>query len=696
MSENSTSYWSTLPDVAKYLLVFLVIMFISYLFPNRGQINYIFKPGQAWSYEDLIAPFDFDVYKTDAELADAVRTTEQNLSPYYQFDLLLIRQQKQAFQERFNEELLSARNEGQYVDVLQKPDRYRQFGNGLIDHIYEQGIIQLQDTHRNKGATFTIQIQKGLSTKSQAIGELLDEQAVKNYITDSLFNSGLQEAEFLLPIIEPLISANVQYSDSLTNWYKNETISRFSQAIGKVREGELIIARGEQITPGKYQRLESMKKAYDGRAGLQQVTGGLYLGYFLLTGLIVGLFIGYLRSQRPSIFEHMKELTFMLMWLVVYSYLVYVIEVNLILSAYMIPFCIMTIIIQNFYDERLALLTHIVVVLIASFLSSQGYEFTFLQMMAGVVVVISQRIVRDMSNFFLSMLYLFLAYAIGYFGLGLIRTGTLQGIDWSIYQWLFVNVFLCLLAYPLIPLLGRVFGYINPITLTELGDMNRPLLKEMSLKAPGTLQHSLQVANLSEAAAIAIGADALLVKVAALYHDIGKMMDPLYFIENQSGHNPHDQLDERSSAIKIIDHVTQGVAMAKKQRLPEVLIDFIRSHHGTTRTEYFYRRYVEKHGEALEVEDFHYPGPLPKSKEETILMLADSIEAATKSLQQPGEADIENLVEKIVNGKIERGQLEASALTFQDLESCKRAFRQLLKSIHHLRIEYPEVPNNKA
>ena len=374
-----------------------------------------------------------------------------------------------------------------------------------------------------------------------------------------------------------------------------------------------------------------------------------------------------------------------------YSWLVTAVESTDTLSAYLIPFCIIPIVIKTFYDTRLALFTHIVVVLIASFLSKQGYEFTFLTILAGIVVLLTEVNTRDLTRFFYSILYLLLTYAIGYFSLSLIQEGQLTDIDYSAYTWLVINVVLTLLAYPLIPLLERFFGFTSSISLMELSDMNRPLLRKLALDAPGTLQHSLQVANLSEAAAQAIGADALLVKVAALYHDIGKTKQPAYFIENQSGQNPHDDISYLDSAKIIISHVTDGIEMAKKARLPKLLINFIRTHHGDTRVEYFYRNYLKDHpGESIDEAIFRYPGPRPQSKEETILMLADSIEAACKSLKNPSEADLNDLIEKIVSGKIQHGQLDKSTMSFQELEQCKQIFKQIMKSVHHVRIEYPD------
>jgi len=375
----------------------------------------------------------------------------------------------------------------------------------------------------------------------------------------------------------------------------------------------------------------------------------------------------------------------------VYSYCVYVVEHSEHLSAYMIPFCIAPLVIRIFFDEHLALMTHLVIILIASFLSSLGYEFTFLQLLAGIVAILTPFEVRNWSRFFQSMLLILLSYALGFFCLSLIDNGSYIGMEWSVYRWLFINVFLTLLAYPLVPLLERLFGFLSPFTLVELSDMNRPLLRELSIKAPGTLQHSLQVANLAEAAAAKIKANTLLVKVAALYHDIGKMTQSNYFIENKGTKSPHDNISPTESAKVIIGHVKNGVTMAKKNGLPQVLIDFIKTHHGTTRVEYFYRQHcTETNNEQADDSSFTYPGPRPRTKEEAILMIADSLEAASKSLKEPSMEDIDQLVEKIIAGKIAHRQLENTGLSFRELQLCKTEWKKLLKSIYHVRIEYPE------
>jgi len=422
-----------------------------------------------------------------------------------------------------------------------------------------------------------------------------------------------------------------------------------------------------------------------------------FAGYLLLTCLAIGALILFCRLEYPDVYESIYSLTFLLMWPVIFALLVYFIEDTDNLSSYMIPFCIVPIVVKNFFTDRLALFHHIVIILIVSFLSKLGYEFTFLQILAGIVTVLVVSDTRYWNKFFSTILIIFGVYILGYFGLSAIKANNFADIQISNFGWLALSSFLALLAYPFTPLLEKIFGFTSSITLVELADMNNPLIKRLSIEAQGTLQHSLQVSNLSEAAADKIGANSLLIKAAALYHDIGKLNNPAAFIENQSPNNPHDNWNNFESAKAIINHVTEGEALAKKARLPKVIVDFIISHHGTTRVEYFYRNQLKAEPDREFDESlFRYPGPLPKTKEEAILMIADSLEAASKSLKSPTAEDIDGLVEKIIAHKIDHGQLDESNLTFKELEQCKEVFKTLLKSINHVRIKYPDEVKKKA
>lgn len=677
--------------MAKYLLVLGVIAFISLLFPNTVKFKYQFERGKTWRHDDLTANFDFPIKKTDAQLEEERERIEEDFSPYYSLNPGVVSTVLANFEKAFNEQFDLISGENQFTDVEEQPERYIDYGKQFLNRIYKRGIIELAPAHKEEDKDFVIHVVEGSTAKKQVLPNFYTVESVIALMSDSLRFSGLKEPDFLFPIIPQVLRPNITYNEQLTGRFLADQLSSISTSRGLVKKGELIVQKNGVITDEIYQKLISYRDEYQEQVTQNRSYLGIRIGYFLLTSLLVGVFLLYLRRYAREFFVRFNRLVFILLWLVLYSYLVYVVEQADILSAYIIPFCIVPIIIKNFFNDRLAIFTHIIVVLIASFLSSLGYEFTFIQILAGIIAVLSNVDTRDWSRFFYSMVFIFVIYAVAFLGFSLVQDGTLHTVNWQVYNWLFINVFLTLLAYPLIPLLERMFGFTSAISLIELSDMNRPLLRELALKAPGTWQHSLQVANLAEAAANDIGADPLLVRVAALYHDVGKMLYPEYFIENQNGYNPHEGISNLESAKMIISHVEEGEKLAKKYRLPRVLIDFINTHHGTTRVEYFYRKHLEENPDS-EVDEslFRYKGPRPWTKEQTILMIADSLEAACKSLKNPTGKDIDELIEKIIAGKIASRQLEDSKLTFLELDRSKRIFKQLLRSIYHVRVEYPE------
>ncbi|MBV6653396.1 MAG: HDIG domain-containing protein [Mameliella sp.] len=688
------SAWKTtiegLPILVKYLMVAGVVAIISFLFPNNVKFKYEFDKGQQWRYEDLRAPFDFAILKPGQEIEEEQSRIRDNFSPYYELLPSVTQRQLRGFEERFGAQINEV-NEEQFPNVTKRPKDYLAYGKALLKSLYDKGIVQLDKAHKDNPADFVVNVLNGNTTHPQTLENLTTVEEAKASLADSLPYSKLAESDFLYGMLEASIVANTFLNDTLSQRLLSEEMSQVGLYRGRVSKGDLIVTENGYITEEIYLKLESFKAKYKEEVTEEQSYTGVLAGYALLSTLIIGIFPLYMRLYSPVVFNSFSKLLFIMMWLVAFSYLVYAVEQVALLSTYMIPFCVVPIVIRNFFDEQLALFTHIVVVLLASFLSSLGYEFAFLQILAGIVVVLSAVDTRDWTKFFYSIFYIFIVYLLGYSGLSLIQEGSYQDIDLSMLSWLSISAFMTLLAYPLIPLLERFFGFTSAISLVELADMNRPLLRQLATKAPGTLQHSLQVANLSEEAARAIGANHLLVKAAALYHDIGKTLQPEYYIENQSAKSPHHELSGKESAGIIISHVTEGEKMAKKARLPNVIIDFIKSHHGTTRVEYFYRNYIKDHpDEAVDEQDFRYPGPRPVSKEETILMLADSIEAACKSLKSPTESALLEVIDKVIAGKISMGQLDDSKLSFAELETCKTIFQNLMRSVHHVRIEYPE------
>ncbi|PHN06372.1 phosphohydrolase [Flavilitoribacter nigricans DSM 23189 = NBRC 102662] len=686
--QKAWKYWSIF---MKGVLLFGVGTLIVLLFPNNVKFKYQFERGQPWRYEELVAPFDFPIKKAEEELVAERDELLQNFSPYYELDYGIGKTAVQQFKTEFQQQLQQSETQEQFQDVTRRPDAYREFGTTLLNKLFNEGIVKIREEDEEREKEFVIQIVKGGFTERQTLEQVIRPEDARDFLGDTLPYSQLSEPEFLFPILENTIRPNVYYSDTLTQRFKEDLLAGVVTSRGRVSKGELIIPKGGVVTDEIYQKLLSFREQYEKEITEKQSSRGVLIGYIILTFLLLSIFVTYLQNFAPEVFNKNKQLVFVALWLVAFSYLTFLVEKSGVLSPYLIPFGIVPIVIKAFYTDRLALFVHLIIVLFASFITSQGYEFTFIQILVGIIVVLSNIDTRNWSRFFYSMLFIFLTYALSYVGLELIRDGSLRDLNLTFFAWTGLNVLLTLLAYPLIPLFERFFSFISPITLIELSDLNRPLLQKLATKAPGTLQHSLQVANLSEAAAREIGADHLLVKVAALYHDIGKTLKPEYFIENQSGQNPHEDIDDLTSAKTIIEHVTEGVKIAQKAKLPDILINFIKTHHGTTKVEYFYRKHLKEHPDStVDESEFRYPGPLPRTKEETIMMLADSIEAACKSLKDPTEKELMAFIDKIIQHKATQGQLDDSAMTFKELEACTKVFKKIMRSVHHLRIEYPE------
>lgn len=688
-----------LPLVLRYLLILGAVAGISFFFPRDITFKYSFEKGKSWNYEDLIAPFDFPILKTEEELSAEIASLEAEFPPCYQFKPEIASRQLREFDRLFTTELSRWQANGQFDDVARRPDEYASYGKQFLGRVFDRGVVAINPAHQSLGKDFVVQVFEGNKKQNQTLEHLYSVQEAKDEVIDSLPYSKLSEPEFLLPILEFLIVENVFYDDTLSTKLKEQQLSGVTTSRGLVQQGEPIIYRGAPVTEEAYQKLVSFKAQYQAQVTAGESLWGVFSGYLLLCALVIGVFTVYLMKDASVVFEKFNALLFVFSLLVLFSYLSYLVEqTSGEWSPYLIPFAMVPILIRIFFNARVAFFAHIVVVLLASLIARQGYEFIVIQFIAGAVVMLTNLDTRVWSRFFLGILSIFLAYTLGYVGLSLIHEGSLKEIQWEVLGWIGLNVFLTLLVYPLTPLLEKLFGFTSYITLLELSDMNRPLLQRLATEAPGTFQHSLQVSNLAEAAARKIGADYLLVKVGALYHDIGKLKNPPYFIENQGNHSSkHQNLDPLESARIIIEHVTYGIELARKNRLPRRIIDFIRTHHGTTTVMYFFRMYMEQFpGQEFDESLFRYPGPKPTSREEAILMLADSVEAAAKSLKEPTEEELMGLVDRIIEGKIAHGQLEESRLSFRDLKESKAEFKKIMKSIYHLRIKYPdEKPSEK-
>ncbi|MFK7950632.1 MAG: HD family phosphohydrolase [Saprospiraceae bacterium] len=704
MKSKITQLLRRLPEFGRYLIAIATILGISLLFPNHQEFNYTFEVGQQWKNQDINATFDFAILKAQEEIDRELDSLKSTLVPCYEKNATIPTQKLKTLTKRFNEKLKSVSTDETYEDVTINAQNYLNTCKTILKNIYNKGIIETNTGFGNNTPDNEILIADGKKRIRYLMSDFETIKTAEQAFTNQLLSSELRDGDFFLSIIQAkpsLIVPNVTFNEQLTNEFHQSSLTSFTTGRGMVREGERIISRGEVITEKTYQKLLSLKEAYAKKRIEDNSVLWIRIGYFVLTTLVVLLFIFFLRQHAPEVVNSYKQLSFMMMWLLVFTYLVNWLENTHLISLYLVPFCVVPIVVKNFYDDIIALFTHIAVVLLASLLSSLGFEFIFTQLLVGGIIIIANVKTRYWSKFFFSMAYLLITYLVVFIGLSMLKQGTWRLDNWATCGWFFGSVFLTLLSYPLVPLFERLFGFTSDITLDELSNLDQPLLKELSMKAPGTLQHSLQVGHLSEAAANEIGANALLVKIAALYHDIGKINNPTLFIENQQRDtNPHDNLSPFDSAKIIIGHVSEGLQLAKKYGLPKIVSEFIATHHGTTRVEYFYQKAIQDNPDmTIDANDFKYPGPNPSTREHIIMMLADSIEAASKTLKNPTEEDIERLVDKITAGKIAQNQFVNAKLTFAELEKVKTVFKRVLKSIYHNRIVYPnstkQLPTGK-
>ncbi len=689
-------------DILKYVLILLAIFLITNWYPKTGKFKYEFEEGKPWKYETYLAPFNFAIKKSDEELSLEKEKILTGFNPYYRIHSGVITGSKELYTSNFKREYKTLRTDNtallklkslfkKKIDPKKDSLQNLQLGLDLLEDIYGYGIIDVDEAKSRIGPDGYINLLSKNIASKRTVSDFRTIAEVYIYIIDTLNNT---PAEIIIPIIESAVTANILYDDSTTELLQNEKLANISVTRGLILEGQMVIAKGTIITKDKYQILHSLKDEYEQRIGSTQKGHIIFMGYLLLTAIIFVLLSLFLFLFAKEVFYSIRKLTFILLIIVVSTLLVSVVaDSDKVFSLYAIPFCIVPIMVRTFFGSRLALFVHLCVVLISGFIASLGFNYPFLHLIAGIAAIYSNVQAYYWSQFVRSGAFILITYCFTYLGLSLTQEGSFESIEWANFGWLSLNASLTLLAYLLIPLFEKMFGFVSNITLTELADTNKPLLKELSLNTPGTFNHSLQVANLSEAAAYEIGANTILVRVGSLYHDIGKMENPLYFIENQITEvNPHDELLFEESARVIIGHVSKGIEKAKKHNLPDMVIDFIRTHHGTTKVEYFYQSYLKNFPEKdVDEQIFTYPGPLPYSRETAIVMMADSVEAASRSIKNPNFEDIDNLVEKIVNGQINQDQFINCGITFKEITVTKKIFKKMLKSIYHVRVAYPET-----
>lgn len=677
--------------IVKVLLFAITITLLIIIFPREGKFRYEYQRGKPWQHDDLIATTDFGILKSEAELQAETAEVLADARPYFI--------KKENVTDRQINKLISDFNKQFKPGSASLPggadtrDRYLETALRICDTLFGKGIIAVTNEIENKPGDYEVYIIDGNIASRVKLSSVFTIRTAEKYIAAEVEKTIPERNDALKKILINSLSQNIVFDPVATGQMREAMLNEVTTTRGMIQAGEKIISRGELVNAEKFQILESMRKDYESRLDESFEYNNILLGQSMLISITIITFILFMISFRKDIFKENKNLLMILLIIL----LMLGAAALTIRSQYqllqLLPFCLVPVIIRVFFDTRLAFFVHVVTVVLTGFMVPNGFEFVFQQLVAGLIAIISVAELRRRSQFFITALAVFITYSVVYTGMLLIQDGSLRNINVTMFVFFGGSAMLTLFAYPLIFIFEKLFGRVTDVTLMELSDTNAPLLRQLSQYAPGTFHHSLQVANIAEAAAYEIGANALLVRAGALYHDIGKMDMPGYFIENQiPGINPHDDLGYEESARIIVSHVIKGIDRAKKHKLPEELIDFIRTHHGTRMAGYFYNRMLADYPEKVPNEsDFRYPGPVPFSKETSILMMADSVEAASRSLKKPDAAAISGLVESIIDKQIELQQFVNSELTLKDITHIKKILKKRLMSIYHLRIEYPSL-----
>ncbi|MFC2106759.1 HD family phosphohydrolase [Bacteroidota bacterium] len=675
--------------IYKVFLFLTAIVLLVLIFPKEGKFKYEFSKGKPWMHTDLYAPFDFAILKSDAEIDVEKADILENLKPYYSLDNEVGNNAILRYNEEFDDKWEERFPKGKSKKF--DKDYHKHVGEYILRQIIEKGIIEpLPENHEYAGKDELIILKNNMASEV-TIDSVYSIHSAVAYISDIL-NNDLLDRELMEDLLLDYLNYNTFLDEEKSENVKTSQIDKISLTRGMVLAGEKIISRGEMLSPEKFQVISSLKKTYEHQLGEKSTYLSILLAQILLISIAIAVLASIFYFFRKDIYFDNRKIILILILMIAMVYLTSIVIKYNPAYLYLVPVCMLPVMIRAFFDTRIALYVHLIAVIIIGFLVPNSFDFVVLQMLTGIVAILSVMKLDKRSQFFLTSVWIFISYSVLYFAINLLQEGTFREINPYYFAYFGTNALLALISYPLIFIFEKLFGFITDVTLIELSNTNNKLLRELSLKAPGTFQHSLQVANLAEEAVYEVGGNALLIRTGAMYHDIGKMDMPLYFVENQStGVNPHDELSYEESARIIIDHVIKGVEKAKKHNLPEQIIDFIRTHHGTRKVEYFYTmQKKENPDEELDEKEFTYHGPIPFSKETAILMMADSVEAASRSLKVYDEEKIDKLVDNIIDRQLETGQFDNSNITLRDITRIKKIFKRKLMTIYHIRIEYPQ------
>ena len=671
--------------IYKVILFLITASAIVYLFPKGGQFKYDFIKGKPWQYDNLYAPFDLAIEKTQKEIDDEVQQINADGKQYFLYDKNVVQEVQDDYDLRVSFLQISDSLTSDDMETMQL------LGKSIIASVYDRGFIEPSSLGKISDTNGLIALKKDNEVEDIIYNSLYTSKNVADLIINRLGERPYNYSQNQnLIILSEIIKPNVSFDNEFTQKVVEEAVKEISPTKGKVSVDELIILKGDIVEGRKLAILNSLKKESESKLWTQANYYWIVFGYAVLVSLALLMLLLFLRKYRVDIFDNNNKVTF-IFFNVGFMILIQTLVIKYNIEyLYVVPLSILPIVLKAFFDARLGLFTHVLTVLLLGFIVPNSFEFIYLHMIAGIVTILTVSELYKRASLFISIGQITLIYMITYIAFSIIKEGNATQIKWEYLIMFAANGLLSFLSVFFIYIYEKTFGLVSDVTLLELSNTNTKLLRELNEKAPGTFQHSMQVANLAEAAANEIGANSMLVRTGALYHDIGKMLNPMYFIENQStGVNPHNDLSPVDSAKIITDHVIKGIELAKKNNLPDRIIDFIRTHHGTSLVYYFYMKEKEVNEEA-KMEKFQYKGPIPFSKETAILMICDAAEAASKSLKQPTAQSIDDLINKIVEKQKADGQFINSNITFREIEMIKKVIKRKLMNIYHLRVEYPE------
>lgn len=669
----------------KYQSLLLLVgaaMAIMIFAPREQKFKYSFLEGKPWRYDLLTAPYSFPIYKNALVLEAEQDSVRKTIKPFYDLNKNIGQEMPAEWKQDFDNTWSSKLSKDYYIYI-----------RDFLENVYSKGVISEDQLTRLRERNFL------------EINLLSENKIPKSYPIGLLYN--VKEA-YLLAIdnvpqgIDPQVvkeidpakylKENVLPNEVMTAQVTQEELKKIPNSTGIVQKDQRIIDKGEIVSPEVYNVLQSYKQVHESKTGFGSALFGYMAGIFFLVLILLGAVWLFWVNFRPGFFVRLKNSVFIVTVILIFVILTELIVPLVSDGVYIIPYVILPIIIRPFFRSRMAFFVHLITVLLSSLFVPFPLEFIILQLAAGQAAIFSLRTLNSRAQLIRATFLVFLTYVVTMLCTSLMQNGNLEEQDLIQILLLGINFIFLMFSYTLVYPVEKLFGYVSNISLVELSDVNTPLLRQLSESAPGTFQHSMQVSILASEAAARIGADAQLIRTGALYHDIGKMLNPSYFTENQGALNPHENLSLKESAAAIIKHVTDGVMLAQKHNLPKTVIDFILTHHGEGRVKYFYTLYCNEHlGEVVDPSPFTYPGPNPSTREQGILMLADCVEAASRSIKEYTQENISELVNHIIDNVLKEKLLDNTPLTFKDITDIKEVFIDKLRTIYHSRIEYPKA-----